>query len=178
MSYPPHRSCRRPGDHSDPWQPALAELRKLPVPALDRLVRAWLHRLGACAARPSGRCPGARTYHVLFTATPVPTPMRVRVHQRRNRLQPQHVEAFAGHLTRIGVAAGLLVTTGEISREAASVAAGFVMPRIRLYSGLDWASELVRCRPGLRLRSVWRYLLDLGGRGETDRCSRQPGGRR
>jgi restriction endonuclease len=139
---------------------AVADLRALSRPDLDALVTAWLTQLGASSVRACDHR-GVPTYQALLGNRPATTAIRVRVYQRRNRLQPHHVEAFIGHLVRHHVSSGILVTTGDFSWEAALIGRAIRNPQIRLRSGHEWAAELVERGVGVKRRSVWQWMVDL-----------------
>jgi restriction endonuclease Mrr len=149
-----------PGERRTIPQPALDQLRTLSVVELDTLILSWLRRLRLAPARRSESRAGATTYHALFEHSLFPLPVRVRIHQRKNRLQPHHVEAFAGHLVRCGVSTGVLVTTGECSRGATQVASAYITPRVRLLGGGEWLQLLRPHGVGLRRARLWHWLLD------------------
>lgn len=151
--------------HADGWDATLTQLRHLPRPALDSLVRTWLLRRGAHAVRPTDTRATARTYQALLPSISSALPVHVRVHQRANRLQAHHVDAFAGHLMRHGVSTGLLITTSGCTRDALAAAQTLTVPRIRLVSGPEWAAELAKQRAGLIRRCFWRWVVARGRRG-------------
>lgn len=143
------------------WEPAVSQLRALAPPDLDRLVSHWLAALDLSAIRTNGRHCRCTTYQALLGNFPVGVPIFIRVYQRQNRLQVHHVEAFLGHLVRLGIPAGVLISTGDFSREAYDLASTLHAPRIRLLSGPAWAQDLADRRMGLRPRRLWAWLLDL-----------------
>lgn len=149
-------------------QPALAELRQLSPRQLDRVVRAWVSRLGLTGVRPCEPRERAVTYHGVLRSFPVPVPVRVRVYPRRSRLQAHHVDAFAGHLLRAGVSTGILVTTSDFSAAARQVAQAYPSIRLRLYSGEAWATDLARRRGFLRRQLFWRWILAPFGPSEPN----------
>jgi hypothetical protein len=100
-------------------------------------------------------------YQATLGEYPVRTPVRVRLYQRKNRLQRHHVEAFAGYLDRFAIPAGILVTTGGVAPEAALLAATSERPRLALYSGEEWAADLADRGVGLRRRSLRQWIVDL-----------------
>lgn len=153
----PHPSSAN--EPSSRWERALAQLRVLTPAHLDRLVSRWATRLGLHSVRrlePGG----AALYQGTVTLPALTLPVRLQIHQRQSRLQVHHVEAFAGQLVRAGVPAGLLVTTGEITPEARWAAERYPLPRLRLYSGPEWAAELARRHLGVQRRSLWEWVLD------------------
>jgi Restriction endonuclease len=144
-----------------PWEPALTQLRELAPADLDALVCPWLAALGLSSVQVRERRPNMTTYQAVLGASPLGTPLQIRVYQRTNRLQVHHVEAFVGHLTRLGIPSGLLLTTGDCTRDAVLVAGAVRAPRVGLLSGDRWAKELAASRSGLRRRSLRQWIVDL-----------------
>jgi hypothetical protein len=144
-----------------PWEPALTELRELSPQDLDQVITTWLTSLGLSAPRVRERRPGVTTYQAHLGPFPVSTPVQIRVYQRQNRLQVHHVDAFVGYLTRVGVPSGLLITTGDCSRQARLIAGGVQSRRVQLLSGAQWATELANARAGMKRRRLWGWIIDL-----------------
>ena len=144
-----------------PWEPALTELRTLSAEDLDQVITTWLTSLGLSAPRVRERRLGVTTYQAFLRPYPVATPVQIRVYQRQNRLQPHHVDAFVGYLTRVGVPSGLLITTGGCSRHARLIAGGVQSRRVQLLAGEEWATELADARIGLKHRRLWGWIVDL-----------------
>lgn len=163
-----------PREHQ--WEPALSQLRTLPRAELERLLRSWLTRLGLSPHHPIAGPDSSVTYHALLEHAPVPLSLRVRLYRRKSRLQTHHVEAFAGHLLRAGVSAGILVTTSDFTREAQVIADAYRSPRLRLYTGPQWAAELAARHLGVKRGQLWRWILELHGKTEVDEST--PGGAR
>jgi hypothetical protein len=145
------------------WEPALTQLRELPLVELDALVLRWLSASGCHSVRRVEGRPGCATYQGLLGRHPFTVPLLVRVFQRRNRLQEHHVDALAGMLLRRGVPGGLLITTGSSSRPARRAGASCRVPHVSLLEGPEWAADLARCRAGVRRRYLPQWLLDLTG---------------
>lgn len=143
------------------FEPALTQLRYLRLPEIDTLLKSWLKRSGFRHLRRCEPLERAVTYHALAESLPVEMGVRFRIHQRRSRLQTHHVEAFAGHLLRAGVAIGVLISTGDLTPQARRVADSYSSPRLRVYSGREFAEELRARRLGLRRMSLWHWVLDL-----------------
>jgi len=154
------RFSSRPGD-PHPWEPALSQLRGLPAEDLDHLIANWLRRTGLQPSRHIDRANGATTYRGLLGDFPFSFQIAVRVHQRDSRLQAHHVEAFLGYLSRHGLPAGVLITTGGCAVTASSIALGNARPRIRILSGAQWLRELVAARVGLEEYRLPRWVVNL-----------------
>jgi len=146
---------------AEAFEPAVTQLRTLGLPELDQFFRSWLDRCGFSQLRRCEPLERAATYHVLADFLPVGIGIRYRIHQRTSRLQVHHVDAFAGHMLRAGVSIGVLITTGEIAPAARRAADSYRSLRLRLYSGREFAAELVDKRLGLRRISLWHWVLDL-----------------
>lgn len=142
-------------------EPALTQLRALAREDLGVVVRKWLDRRGADRLRVAEPKALAPTYHAELALFGAAVRLGVRVHQRKNRLQAHHVEAFAGYLLRAGLTAGVLVTTGPCSPAAMRAAVAFRSPRVLLLDGEEWTADLARCRTGLKRRNFWRAVLDF-----------------
>jgi hypothetical protein len=83
-----------------------------------------------------------------------------RVYQRRNQLQAFDVESFRGALVRQGLSGGVLVSTGDFSREAYRAAADGGTPRIRLIAGAEWMADLAHRKMAIHRRSLSHWFLD------------------
>ena len=142
-------------------EPLLAQLRQLPPARLDRLAEIWFSRLRLHDPLLIERQPSHSTYEAQLRFGVVRLPVRIRIYQRRNRLQSHHVEAFLGHLVRSGSAAGILVTTGEVASQAQRTAAGITAPQLEIVSGREWARDLISGRLGVCRRHIWQWLLCL-----------------
>lgn len=138
----------------------LTKLRELPSTTLDRLVRRWLKRSGLHLLPDPDVTTHPPTYAAAVSAGRLTTGVQVRVHRRKNRLQTHHVDAFLGHLLRTGSTVGILVTTGDITAEAAHAAHSTSYPKIRLVSGREWLQELASHGIALRRLSYRLWLLD------------------
>jgi hypothetical protein len=156
VDLPPRRSAPPWG-----WEPALSQLRQLARPELDNLVALWAAAFSIHSVRPDCRTSRAATYHGLLGDYPLGLPVRIRLCQRRNRLQVHHVEAFAGHCARLGVPFGILATTAGCGPEAARIAASYRSPQLRLYTGPQWAEELAAHRIGVRRRTVPQWVIEV-----------------
>lgn len=157
----PYTPNRPSSSGPDTFEPAVTQLRHLPLAELDQLLQSWLNRCGFRRLRRCEPLERAITYHALAEVLPVEIGIRFRIHQRHSRLQAHHVDAFAGHLLRAGSPLGVLITTGEITPQARRVADSYRTLRLRLYSGREFAEELGARRLGLRRVSLWHWVLDL-----------------
>src|SRR5690349_9407507 len=99
-----------PAATSMPTEPLLSQLRDLSGPELDRLVSAWLSRAGLTHVGLAERHDQVSTYRALLPGRLTLLSGRVRIYQRRHRLQAHHVEAFAGYLLRQRASFGLLIS--------------------------------------------------------------------
>jgi len=160
-----------------PWEPALTQLRELSPDRLDERVIRWLRSLGLRPGRGPHRNVRCTTYEASLTQAPFQLPVHVRVYQRKNRLQAHHVEAFLGSLVRQGVTAGVLVTTGDFSRDAHRVAAQTQVPRVQLLGGPEWLADQAAKRLGVRRCSIPAWLLRLAERKVSDLNVRERGPR-
>jgi len=144
-----------------PWEPALTQLRELAAADLDQLVSKWLQAHGFGAARCRRRGAHHATYVAALGTHPFRVPTAVRIHQRENRLQAQHVEAFVGWLQRHGIPLGILVTTAGFTPEAITAAPALGVPRVVLLSGPQWLDELAAVDLGVAPRRLVRPVIDL-----------------
>jgi len=146
----------------DPYEclPALDALRALPPGELDAQVTRWAENRGLGSVRRADRALRPATYWAFFGEPPLGLPALLRVHQRRNRLQAHHVEAFLGYLALAGCDYGVLITTGACAPEALRLSRERRLPRLRVISGPEWVRDLARWRAGVR--RVARPALVLG----------------
>lgn len=159
MHCPPSIAHNSPGEEGV-LEPAVGQLRTLPPGDLTALVLRWLAALGLDSVQPCGLVGCGSTFEARLPSALLCVPVRIRVHQRKNRLQLHHVEAFLGHLVRSGSPLGVLVTTGECTREATAAARASHSPRIRLVTGNQWVAELAVNKSGVKRRSLWRWIVD------------------
>lgn len=148
-----------PRGFPDPYEclPALDAIRALPPAGLDALVIRWAENRGLGSVRRADRTSHPATYWAFFGEPPFGLPALIRVHQRKSRLQPHHVEAFLGHLALAGCDHGVLITTGHCAPEALRLSRERKLPRLRLISGPEWVRDLARWRAGVRraMRAAW-----------------------
>jgi len=162
MPHPAPSPCPSPNGPLH-WEPAVSQLRDLNADELHAVVVPWLSALDLAPVRLCTREARCTTYQVLLGERSFCLPLHVRIYQRKNRLQAHHVEAFIGYLVHSGIPAGVLITTGDCSREARQLASELTSPRIRILSGNEWAAELAAQKVGLRQRGLWRWIVDVTG---------------
>lgn len=155
------------------WELALAQLAALPESELDQLARRWLTALGGHAVGRDLRAAPYLAYEAFLGEPPLAVPLRARLYRRRQQLQPHHVEAFVGHLVRTGGSAGILATTGPVSKEAQQAADDAGIPRVRLLSGPEWLRELAFHRIGITFHTVPVWLLRSNASSGHDPSSRR-----
>lgn len=156
-----HLDDPRPAPVLPAWEPGLSQLRTLPALELHPVLRQWLERAALQAVRVLETHPGHVTYAARLGTGPVSLPLHVRLYRRRNRLQLHHLEAFVGHLMRHGIPAGVLITTGECTRDVRKGCRSPLLPHVRVLDGSEFATELAYRKPGLRPAQVRGWLLDL-----------------
>jgi restriction endonuclease Mrr len=164
MFHPPTPTptpTRVPSELPLPWEPALTQLRELSADQLDGLVTHWLGAIGLTAVRMRQHQARSATYQAILGRTPLATPIHVRVYQRQNQLQVHHVDAFRGYLQRMGVAGGLLITTGGCSRQASLIAGATQAPQVCLLTGEQWTALLAAERAGVKPSRLPRWIVDL-----------------
>ena len=142
------------------WELALAQLRTLAPADLDRHIDKWLRSHQLSAIRLIERNARASTYAATFGQAPFDLPVACRVYQRRNRLQAYDVESFRGTLLRQGIVAGVLITSGDFSRQAYRAAAEGTLPTIRLIAGPEWLADLAKRRVSVRRRTLTHWLIE------------------
>jgi restriction endonuclease Mrr len=144
-----------------PWEPALTQLRELDEAQLDTLVTRWLTAIGLTDVRVRQHQGHSATYQAILGRPPLATPIHIRLYQRQNDLQVHHVDAFRGYLQRMGIAGGLLITTGGCARQATLVAGATQAPQVCLLAGEQWAALLAAERAGVRTACLPRWIVDL-----------------
>ena len=164
---------RRPSSLPLGWEPALSQLRTLSPSDLNAHVARWLRARGfrtICATSRSACC---SNYTAVFGQAPFDLTVGFRVYQRRNRLQAHQIEAYLGSLVREGLSTGVLITTGEFSREAYRLAAQIPSPRIRLIAGPEWMADLAQRKVGIKRCSLASWLLSQTRSSSSAACERR-----
>jgi len=128
---------------------------------LDVLVTQWLTAIGLTDVRVRQHQARSATYQAILGRPPFATPLHIRIVQRQNQLQVHHVDAFRGYLQRLGIAGGLLITTGGCAREAFLIAGATPAPQVCLLSGEQWTAMLAAERVGVKSARLPRWILDL-----------------
>jgi len=122
--------------------PALLRLRYLPPDDLDSLVERYVTRCDLQELRTRERRAGQTTYRAQLTCELFALSIPIRVYQRTSRLQAHQVDAFAGYLQRTGAPVGVLISTGDVTREAVRACRQTTAVRIVLLPGPEWLADL------------------------------------
>lgn len=152
-------------------QPALIQLYEFAAADLDQILSRWLTALSLSLVGVVERHSRTTTYQAALGEHPASIKLRVRVYQRKHRLEVRHVEAFAGHLLRTRSPIGVLITTGTCAPDAILAAEAIQVPDIALLSGDEWMAELAQHRVGVKRRFLSQWAVEL----TTRLCPSPPG---